>query len=397
MKCAILTIGNEVVEGYVTNTNASFFAQQLNKKGISVQTTISILDEETAIIKQVDYLKDKYDLIVISGGLGPTKDDITKQSIAKALNLELKINEIELKKIKDYFNKKNAPYYEFNNMQAMYSDLDNILINNYGTANGYYFTYNQTMFCVVPGPPSENKELFVDFINQLSLDNMFEKSLFLINIGESTLENILEPIYLAYPDVYFGTYLADYGLIIRIKSTNKISIEECEKQLIKVLKEYYLCNSSNPLASFVQYLIDNNLTISFAESCTGGLAASLIIDIPDASKVIKQSLITYSEQAKQQYLKVSESTIKEYGVVSKECAQEMVNGLANLSKSDLNISITGYAGDDNTTNGFVVIAIKYLDQVLVYEQVFYGSRNIVRHKAAKFAIIKAFEVIKCMM
>ncbi|MDL2211721.1 nicotinamide-nucleotide amidohydrolase family protein [Erysipelotrichaceae bacterium OttesenSCG-928-M19] len=398
MKCAILSIGNEVVEGFVLNSNATYFASKLNELGIKVNKHLTIIDTETEIIAAIDYLNKDHNLIIVSGGLGPTGDDITKESIAKALGLTLKIDEHELQKLKDFFKMRNYNYSSVNDKQALYSELDTILINQNGTANGYYFTKDQVVYCVLPGPPIENRTMFDSFVKTLSTEEVFEKDLYLINIGESNAEATMKHLYQKYPQVYIGCYMQDFGINYRLKSTNKQQIEACFLDLKTIFKDNYLCASKDPLADFVNFLIANNITISFAESCTAGLAASFIASIPGSSHILKESIITYSNEAKQKYLKVPLDLLNNYGAVSQECAQAMAQGLFEKTNSDLCIAITGIAGPDggSTTKpvGLVHFVLHYKNKNYYFVQNFIGQRNLIRTRAAKSIIFETYRLLQ---
>ena len=398
MKTAILSVGNEIVEGFVVNSNAAYFATKLNEIGIKVNKHLTVIDDESQIIEAVKFLNKDHNLIIVSGGLGPTADDKTKESIAKALDITLRIDDYELQKLKDWFAMRNSPYTENNDKQALFSDIDNILVNANGTANGYYFTKDQITYCVLPGPPHENRVMIDTFVKTLVSDEILERDVYIINIGESSAEAKMNHLYAKYPDVYIGGYIQDYGINYRLKSTNKLKIAECSNELKLIFKDNYLCDSIDPLTDFVQLLIKNNLTISFAESCTAGLAAAAIANIPKASHILHESFVTYSNEAKHKYLDVSWDILNNYGAVSPECAQAMASGLFNKTASDLCISITGIAGPDGGSVekpiGLVYFAIIYQNKTYNFTQNFIGSRNLIRIRAAKSIIFEAYRILQ---
>lgn len=401
MKTAILSIGNEVVEGFVVNSNAAYFATKLNELGIKVNKHLTIIDTEEQIIEAINYLNKDHELIIISGGLGPTGDDITKESIAKALNLELRIDEYEFKKLKEHFKKRGFIYTDVNDKQALYSNLDTILINNNGTANGYYFTKDNVIYCVLPGPPNENRVMIDKFVKTLTSDAILEKDLYLINIGESNAETLMKHLYEKYPGVYIGCYMQDFGINYRLKSKDEKQLEACCEAMETIFKDYYLCSCKDPMTAFVEFIIANNLTISFAESCTAGLACSMIATVPGSSAVLNESLVTYSNEAKNKYLNVSWDILNNYGAVSKECAIAMAKGLKDQTNSDLNISITGIAGPDGGTKekpvGLVHFSLFYNNKSYHFVQNFTGTRNLVRTKAAKSIIFETYRLLQCMI
>lgn len=394
MNCAIVTIGNEIVQGFILNTNAQYFGQKLTEHGFQVKEVISILDDEKQIVYTFKRIKDQYQLVIVSGGLGPTDDDKTKEAIAKALDLKLEINEHELEKIKQYFAIKNIVYHPMNDKQALYSSLDNILINNNGTANGYYFTIDQTTYCVLPGPPRENRKMFDEFLTTLANDEFYEKNLFLSEVNETKAESLVQHLYLEYQDVYIGCYLQPHGLVYRFSSSNKSSLEKCFEQAKTIFKDYIICEDFDLINSFVKYLINHNISISFAESCTAGLACSLIGGIDNVSQVLSESFVTYSYKAKEMYLGVKRETLEFYGAVSSKCALEMALGLSKKTNSKLNISITGYASPNSEKHGQLFIGVSYQGHVDIKEYYYPIPRNDFRLKAAYLAIIQAYRLIQ---
>lgn len=394
MKCTILTIGNEIVQGFILNTNAQFFAQKLTQRGYSIQEVVSILDGEQQIISTIKRIKNDNDIIIISGGLGPTEDDKTKQAIAKALDLKLEIDEYELIKIKEHFKNKGIEYHSMNDKQALYSKLDNILINNNGTANGYYFLKDNVTYCVLPGPPRENRVMFDEFLATLENDTCHEKSLYLTNINETKAETLAADLYTDYPNVNIGCYLQPHGLVYRFNSNEINNLDECFSNAKKIFAEFIVCEDFDLIKSFVDYLIKNNISISFAESCTAGLACSLIANIEGVSQILSESFITYSYDAKEKYLGIKKETLEKYSAVSSECVLEMILGLAKQTNSDLNIAISGYAGPGGKEDGKLFVGVKYKDVIDIREYYYPMQRNDFRLKAAYLAIIQAYLVIK---
>lgn len=399
MKCAILCIGNEVVEGYVLNTNAQYFAMRLNDIGVRVNMQLCVLDEEQSIIDALLFLKDSgYDLVITSGGLGPTNDDLTKMSIAKAFGLELKINEDELAKIKKFFEEKGLEYNNINDKQALYSKYDKIIINENGTANGYYFKVDGMMICAMPGPPAENHPMFDKFVRIIEGEqNVYEKNLFLVGINESQAEGLIKDLYQQYDDLYIGCYLQTFGLIYRITGNDLKRVEECQAVFKDLFGSYVLAEDINPINKLVEELHQKDLTISLAESCTAGMACSFLGDIPGVSAVLKESFITYSNEAKQKYLEVPTNILNDYGAVSQECAKAMVEGLFKQTQSDVCLSVTGLAGPGGGTAekpvGLVHFGITYNGQTHLYERHFKGDRNEIRTKAAQFILFKTLSLL----
>jgi nicotinamide-nucleotide amidase len=243
--------------------------------------------------------------------------------------------------------------------------------------------------------------MFDEYLKTLASDYLIEKSIYIINLGESRAEVMMKHLYEKYPDLYIGTYMQDFGIIYRLKGTNKVKIESCLTELKTIFNDYYVCESDDPINYIVNYLCKNNLSISFAESCTAGLAASLIASIPGSSNILSQSYTTYSQEAKNKILGVAKTTLNKQGVYSKQCAYEMVLGLKKITDAKINIAITGIAGPDGGSEdnpiGSVYFCLDFQEQQYHYQQIFSGDRNLIRTKAAKFIIMEAYRLIKCLI
>lgn len=400
MKIAILSVGDELLQGNVVNTNATFFSKELHTLGYHTDLHLAVNDEKTAIEECIKKLHNKYDLIIASGGLGPTSDDITKESIAAALDIELEINAHELQVLKDWFAKYHTAYQETNTKQALFSTLDTIVVNHNGTANGYYFTKDKTTYWVLPGPPRENRVMFKEYLATLTKQTLYEKNIYLANIGESTAETMMHEVYAKYPTVRIGTYVQDYGIIYRLIATDEKMNERCYHELKNIFKDFYIAATSDPIKALVNYLIEHQLTIATAESISAGMCAALLADIPGSSAVLKESFITYSNEAKMKYLKVKEETLLKHTAISKECAQEMVAGLYEQTKCDICLSLTGLAGPGGATAtepvGSVYFGLKIKEHYYTYHLIFKGERNDIRLRASKFILLELYKQLQTL-
>jgi len=397
MKCAVLSIGNELIEGYTLNTNATNFSKKLNELGISITCHLTLNDKEEDISRAIQLLNQENDLIVISGGLGPTSDDLTKEVLAKTLNRELKMNEVVLDELKAYFKEKQRPYSSTNDKQALFCDGDVILENKRGTACGYYFTQANTTYLVLPGPPFENAPMLDIFLKTLSNQEIFEADAFITKLGESRIETMIKDLYTKYSDCYIGTYSHGVGVSIRVKSSNKERVDQCIQEIKTIFKDRYLSNSVDPIQELASLLIENDLTISMAESCTAGLCVSTLANYPGISKVLSESFITYSANAKEAILGVDPSIIEEYGVVSLECANAMSNGLYDKTHCDICLSITGNAGPsvlEDKPAGLVYFSIHYKGKTYGFHDLLLGDRNQVRIKASKYVLYELLSLLK---
>ncbi|WP_029452098.1 competence/damage-inducible protein A [Clostridium algidicarnis] len=397
MKAEIIAVGTELLLGDILNTNAQFLSKELAILGIEVYHQTVIGDNGERLLEAFDEAFKRCDVVITSGGLGPTKDDITKEMAAKYFGKELTLNEEELKNIEKYFNKTGKKMTENNRKQAYFPKDDIILKNNNGTAPGAIMKgENGGIIIVLPGPPKELipmfKESVVPYLRNTTDSTLYSKVLRLFGIGESTMEDEIKDILESQTNPTVAPYAKELDLILRITSKAKNEeeakklIEPLEKQIRQRLPQYIYGENDDTLESVVgEKLIKENLTISSAESCTGGMLSARLVNVPSISKVFIEGAVTYSNQAKVSRLSVKKETLEKYGAVSKETAIEMAEGIAKTSKTDIGISTTGIAGPDGGTNekpvGLVYIGLYIKGNTLVKELNIKGNREKVRTRA----------------
>ncbi|MBU3229218.1 competence/damage-inducible protein A [Clostridium algidicarnis] len=397
MKAEIIAVGTELLLGDILNTNAQFLSKELAILGIEVYHQTVIGDNGERLLEAFDEAFKRCDVVITSGGLGPTKDDITKEMAAKYLGKELILNEEELKNIEKYFNKTGKKMTENNRKQAYFPKDDIILKNNNGTAPGAIMKgENGGIIIVLPGPPKELipmfKESVVPYLRNTTDSTLYSKVLRLFGIGESTMEDEIKDILESQTNPTVAPYAKELDLILRITSKAKNEeeakklIEPLEKQIRQRLPQYIYGQNDDTLESVVgEKLIKENLTIASAESCTGGMLSARLVNVPSISKVFIEGAVTYSNQAKVSRLSVKKETLEKYGAVSKETAIEMAEGIAKTAKTDIGISTTGIAGPDGGTNekpvGLVYIGLYIKGNTLVKELNIKGNREKVRTRA----------------
>lgn len=361
---ALCTIGDEILIGQIVDTNSSYIASQLNKIGVKVETIISIKDNESTIIDTLSSLCAKYDIVITTGGLGPTKDDITKEALFKLSgSLSFVESHEQLEIIKEFARKRGMPLLELNRLQASVPDKCKVIPNIKGTAPGMFFNIKNsdrsTLLFSLPGVPYE-MEYLLQFVLQLikknlNLNEIYHKTIITFGIPESVLSNTIESWELNLPDYIKLAYLPNPLIGIRLR----LSIYECEMDkaiteienqillLRKILGNAIYGEGDDNLEIVVTRLLqERGKTLSLAESCTGGQIASLLTKIPGVSKVFKGGLVAYNNDVKISKLKVSKETLLKYGAVSEKCAQEMSEGARRLFNSDYSVSVTGIAGPD---------------------------------------------------
>ncbi len=394
MNVEIISIGDELLIGQTVNTNSSWIGKELSNIGARILKTISIADEKQEILESLKEIKSYTDCVIITGGLGPTKDDITKHTLCEFFNTSLEIHEPTLQKIKEFFARRNRPMLESNNLQAELPKSCHILENNYGTAAGMWFDHDNTIFISLPGVPYEMKGIMSEEVipklkSQFELQSMFYKTAMTQGIGESFLaEKIKDWEDKIYESGYSLAYLPSPGIVkLRITSPfgnkDESAIDKLFKELEIQIPRYFFGYDSDTLASVIgEKLKCKNLTLGTVESCTSGKLASTITEVPGASKYYMGSLLTYSNQLKHKLAKVSNETIIKYGSVSEEVALEMAQGGRNELGVDICISTTGIAGPDGGSKekpvGLVWIAIATPEKITSHRLQFsqHRGRNI---------------------
>ena len=379
MKAIVISIGDELLIGQTINTNAAWIGQELSKLGGSVIEGLTISDQAEKIIETVEYAINRADVVLITGGLGPTKDDITKHTLARFFNTELEIHKPTLEKITNYFTSRKRPMLESNIQQAALPKNCTILPNNYGTAAGMWFEKEHRIVISLPGVPYEMKgimteEVFPMFKQRFQLNSLYHKTILTQGIGESFLAEQISDWENKVRSEGFGlAYLPSPGLVkLRLSSPNgeidKQKIEEYLSEIQLLLPEAVFGFENDTLPQIIGKLLkDRNLKIGTVESCTSGLLANQIVSVSGASEYFEGSLLTYSYDIKESLLDIKKETLLTNGAVSEIIAQEMALGGLKKLGVDVCISTTGIAGPLGGTEdkpvGLVWIGIATKNQV----------------------------------
>lgn len=356
MNVIIISIGDELLIGQTVNTNASWIGQEISKLGGNIIEGLTISDKAQDILSSVEYAINLSNVVIITGGLGPTKDDITKHTLANYFETELEIHKPTLDKITTYFSMRNRPMLESNIQQAALPKNCVILTNNYGTAAGMWFEKNEKIVISLPGVPYEMKgimteEVFPRMKERFQLNSMYHKTILTQGIGESFLaEKLVDWENRVRAEGFGLAYLPSPGIVkLRISSPNgekdKERIEDYLTEVKNSLPEAVFGYENETLPEIIgNLLLEKNLKIGTVESCTSGLLANQIVSISGASKYFEGSLLTYSYQLKEELLGISNKTLLNNGAVSEIVALEMAeSGLKKLNV-DVCISTTGIAG-----------------------------------------------------
>ncbi|PQJ81440.1 competence/damage-inducible protein A [Polaribacter glomeratus] len=408
MKAEIITIGDEILIGQIVDTNSQWIGIELNKIGVSVYQISSIQDDKQHILNALKEAQERVDIVILTGGLGPTKDDITKKTIAEFFHDDEIVEYPEvLEHIKGLFRKINHPFKEVQRFQAQLPSKATLLMNNFGTAPGMWFYENNTVFVSLPGVPYEMKGLITNQVlpriqQQFKLPFIIHKTIMTYGQGESTIAERIEDFENNLPAYIKLAYLPSFGKVrlrLSAKGENK---EILEKELNeKVAAIYQLIpeiitglDDDRSLEKRVGELLQkNNKTICTAESITGGKIAATIVSIEGSSAYYKGSFVTYSAATKTSLLGVLPATIQEHSVVSKEVALEMAKGAKERLQTNYAIAVTGNAGPTTDHNdksvGLVYIAF-VSDEKEFVEEFNFGQP---REKVINRTVSKALEIV----
>ncbi|WP_077367558.1 competence/damage-inducible protein A [Anaerosalibacter sp. Marseille-P3206] len=398
MKAEIISVGTELLLGNTINTDAQFLSQRCADLGIDVYYHTVVGDNIERIKEVTEIAINRSNLIIFTGGLGPTSDDITKEVVSELLNIQLELNQFYLKEIEKYFKNINKQMTENNIKQAYLPKGSIVLKNDVGTAPGAFLSSNGVKVIFLPGPPIELKTMFNRYVVPL-LDNEYiikSKVIKTIGIGESQIDDMLDSLIKIQTNPTIATYAKEGQVDIRITAKGKdednidLLIDELTNKVSKIIGDYiYSYNNESVEEVFYSLLKKKSMKVAFCESCTGGLITSRFTRIPGVSEVFDRGLVTYSNEAKINELGVKEETLKTYGAVSQQTAIEMVEGLFKKSNVDIAISTTGIAGpssdDKNKPIGLVYIGVADKDKSFAIECHFSGNRESIQKKATNYA------------
>jgi len=361
MKAIIISIGDEILIGQVLNTNAAYISEKLNGVGIEVSRILTVGDDEYEILKAFKEYYSRYDIIVVTGGLGPTHDDVTRSAVCKFFAVKLVSSNEVRNNVEEFLKKRNRKWSDAAENQILFPAGAKVIPNKYGTAAGEFFERDNKYFIVLPGVPYEMESMMEDFVVQFFRDKKMDRyilhrTLMTTGIAESelatrlgNLDNILQGAKLAFLPSPTGVRLR-----ITISGTNK---NQCENRIQTI--ETYIREKANKFIYGVdeesleevlgKILTERKLTIAIAESCTGGMIANKITNVPSSSSYLERAVTTYSNQSKIDLLNVPKNLIEMCGAVSKEVAEAMALGIRQNAGTDIGISTTGIAGPTGGT------------------------------------------------
>lgn len=402
MKAVILNIGNEVLSGKIINTNAAFLSRSLSKIGIeTVKVTVVGDDPEAIRAELAAFEKSEAQVLLTTGGLGPTHDDLTKEVIVAFLGLELVEHQEAREQLEAYFGKNYAPC---NNKQCLFPKEALILPNPLGTADGMIITHKGKTYVILVGPPLEMETMVeksvIPYLTKENSDEFLFQEFIVMGQGESACEEILQPLYHNFSGVMIAPYagLGQIRYLIRAPKTLENEFRDTVAAFQELLRPHIISEGEAIETVVVSRLKELGYRISFAESCTGGMLVARIVNVPGASSVFNESFVTYSDEAKSKYLGVNPETIAAHGVVSSEVVTEMAQGLGRRSQAEVAIAVSGIAGPDGGSPekpvGLVHYAIKINDRLFSEKQMFKGSRNQVRERTVMWILYRLFCLLK---
>lgn len=406
MLAEIITIGDEILIGQIVDTNSAWMAKQLNLIGVSVKQITSVSDDEQHIIEALQLAEKRVDLILITGGLGPTKDDITKKTLARYFNMGFRNDPGALEMVRQIFEKYKRPLLDINIQQADVPDGCEVIVNKNGTAPCMWFEQNDTIFVSMPGVPYEMMYLMDDEIlpritSRFKLPFIVHKTILTANIGESFLAKEIEEIEDSLPAHIKLAYLPKLGQVrlrLSAKGDNEAElnkeVEVYAKQIISKVNKFVVTDEDIPLEKAILNLMKSKgLTLSTAESCTGGYIAHLITQHAGSSSVYWGGAVAYAYELKESILGVEESTLNTFGAVSEQTVTEMAEGAIKHFKTDYAIAVSGIAGPGGGTEdkpvGTVWIAISSKNKTVAKVFNFSNKRiqNIERSAASALAML----------
>lgn len=410
MNIELVSVGTELLLGDIVNTNTAYLAKQLAAIGVNIYKQTTVGDNPKRLYRVLELAFEESDTVIITGGLGPTDDDLTRDICAEFMGMPLVFNESVWQSIVDYLTKNNPKYIvaENNKKQAMVPTGAIVIDNPMGTAPGLILEKDTRRIILMPGPPREMKRMYEyevePYLRGFSNQIIVSKYIRFFGIGESALEMKIKHLLDAQTNPTLALYAKTAEVLLRVTaaSENELSayqlIEEAVQRIKEEVGEYIYLIGDEKIAEtqtelhrvVADLLIEHDLTLSVAESITGGEIASSLIECSGISQVLMEGIVCYSNESKIKALNVNEKTLEKYGAVSEQIAREMVLGIAHRLDTDTAIATTGIAGptSDGTNKpiGLVYISTYYKGEVFVQEYQFYGDRELIRTRTTKHAL-----------
>ncbi len=407
MVVELISVGTELLLGNIVNTNAAYLSEQCALLGLSMYHQSVVGDNEERLAETMRTALVRSDVVILSGGLGPTKDDLTKEVAAQVMEMPLKEDEHSRKRIEEYFKNSQTRVITDNNWKQAQAPEGSIVVDNdNGTAPGLILEKDGKAMILLPGPPNEMRPMFeksiFPYLNKLQPELIRSCMVKICGLGESYVETQIADMIEAQTNPTIAPYakIGEVHLRITAKASSEKEARKLMKPVVKELRNrfgdnIYTLDEKETLAENVLKLLkEKELTLTTAESCTGGVLAARLTDIPGASEVFKQGLVTYSNKAKRKLLEVKKTTLKDFGAVSEKTAKEMAKNGAFMTGADACVAITGIAGPDGGSDekpvGLVYIGCSLKNKITVKEFHFQGNREKVR----EYAVVRALTLLR---
>ena len=402
---AVLAIGSEILDGRVLDTNTNFIAQELTKLGLTLKLSLICDDDESQIIESLKYLSSQASFIIVSGGLGPTTDDLTRESIAKFVDCPLEERQESVQRLINLYEKRKRTFDPSNLKQAIFPKGANIISNDVGTAEGFHICKSNLEIFSVPGVPKELKPMWHNYVlpkltSKIKFSPIFRESFKIFGLPESVVGQLINSLDL--PTSITVSYRAHFPEIhVVIKGTNQQEVVHSANLSKDIIKSEYIFveNQELSLPETVCQLLDlSNVSVSVAESCTGGLLGSYLTNPPGASRYFSGGYITYANDRKICDLDVPKSILAAYGAVSEDTAKAMALGCRQKTGTDYGLSITGIAGPDGGSEdkpvGTFYVGLSSASGTFANKYFFLSDRKAIRVMAAYRALETLRRVIK---
>ncbi len=411
LNAEIISVGSELLLGQICNTNAQFLSKELAMLGVNVYHHTAVGDNPTRMKTIFEQASDRSNLIICTGGLGPTQDDVTKETLAQILNTELTTNEVALHNITTFFKRANRIMTENNRKQALVIEGSHVFANNHGMAPGMAYKHNDKLYILLPGPPKELQPMFLDevkpYLQKQGIISHFilSRVLRFYGIGESQLETDLHDIIENQNNPSIATLASSGEVALRLtakaeteQEANRI-LDQKEKIILERTGKYFYGYDATSLPLEVSKLLEqNNLQLACAESLTGGLFSQLLTQISGAGSIFNGGIISYTNEVKEQVLHIPREILTSEGAISSICAEKMAEHVREIMDADIGISFTGVAGPSKSEDkevGTVFIGISIKDQeTVIYPLNLIGSRDSIRKNTANYGFYYLLKHLK---
>jgi len=410
MNAEIIAVGTELLLGQIANTNAKFLSEKLASIGIDVYYHTVVGDNNNRLRRAIEIAQKRADILIFTGGLGPTKDDLTKETIASSLQEELVYDEVALNSIADYYKRTGREFTENNKKQALVLSGATVFANNHGMAPGMGLCKDNKVYILLPGPPKEMNPMYISYVENWLLsftvgENLYSRTLRFFGIGESQLEAKIQDLIDAQTNPTIAPLASEGEVTLRLTAKHNDAkeaeslINHIEELILQRVGPFFYGYNQDLLHKIAIALLKQKcLTIACAESLTGGLFGDRITEVAGVSSLFKGGVICYSNDVKQHVLDVPEKTLQTAGAVSEDCARYLAENVKKLMQTNVGISFTGVAGPDASEGkepGTVFVGLAIDEQpTVVIPLTLSGSRQQIRERTVKYGFYHLYKKLE---